>query len=197
MARGRAGKEDDWCILRCSGRHTLRLAESLAKDGYDVWTPKEERSIRIPRANARRKVELPIMPTYVFAKAHHLVDLLELAAMPVKPRRGAGLREAAHASFSVLHHHDKIPLIADKHFAQLRILEAKRAPLKKAKEPYTVGIGVKVAGGSFGGLKGKVERSDCKHTVVCFTDSFTVKIATSLLEPDSVCSSAVAASKAA
>ncbi|MES2904530.1 MAG: hypothetical protein V4696_10130 [Pseudomonadota bacterium] len=169
----------DWCILRTSGSKTLRLAETLRADGYDAWTPVETRTIRVPRANVRRTIQLPIMPSYVFARVYHLIDLLELAAMPVKPRRQAN--EPSHASFSVLHVHDKIPLVSDLSLDGLRYIEFKRTPRKKALEALRPGSSVSVEGGSFGGKKGVIERSDLVHTLVCFNgDNFPVKIPTSL-----------------
>ncbi len=171
---------DGWCILRTAGSKTLKLAETLREDGYEAWSPAETRSIRIPRANVRRKVVLPIMPTYVFARAYHLHDLLELAAMPVKPRRHAN--QPAHPSFSVLHIHDKIPLVSDGSLEGLRHIEFKRTPRKKALAALKPGQEVAIEGGSFGGLKGKVERSDTAHTLVSFSDTFSVKINTCLFE---------------
>lgn len=172
-----------WLILRCSGRSTLRLSDTLAADGFKVWTPRETRRIRIPRMNVRRDVIEALMPSYVFVKAEHLIDMLEMAKMPVKPRRGAG---PAHDGFTVMHWHDRIPLIADVDLTQLRRLEAKRTPAKKAERSFPVGSTVKVEGGSFGGMKGKVDRSDTAHTLVCFSEKFVVKINTFLLLPDDV-----------
>ncbi len=172
-----------WLILRCAGRSTLRLADTLALDGYKVWTPRETRRIRIPRMNVRRDVIEALMPSYVFAKAEHLIDMLELANMPVKPRRGTG---PAHDGFSVMHWHDRIPLIADIDLTQLRRLEAKRTPIKKAERSFPIGSSVRVETGSFGGMKGKVDRSDTAHTLVCFSDKYVVKINTSLLLPDDI-----------
>lgn len=170
----------DWCILRTSGRFTLRLAASLREDGFEVWTPVETRKIRIPRANVRRDVTLPLMPSYVFARSHHLIDLIQMAAMPFKPRRAHG--KPAHVDFSVMHYHDTIPLIGDGQLQALRQLEAKRAPRKKAQRFNSgVEVLVKMEGGSFAGMKGRVERSDETTTLVCFDKRMTVKIATSLL----------------
>ncbi len=171
---------DGWLILRTAGGKTLKLAETLREDGYEAWSPVETRNIRIPRANVRRTVLLPIMPTYVFARAYHLIDLLELAAMPVKPRRRAN--QPAHPSFSVLHVHDKIPLVSDMSLEGLRYIEFKKTPRKKALEALKPGSEVAIEGGSFGGMKGKVERSDTVHTLVSFSDTFSVKISTCLFE---------------
>jgi hypothetical protein len=176
----------DWCILRTSGRSTLGLAESLAKDGYDVWTPVETKRVRIPRANARREVRLPIMPTYIFARVAHLVDMLQLAAMPVKPRRGAGLMDPAHANFSVLHAFGRIPLVADRHLTDLRRIEAKRTPIKRAAYSFPLDASTRVKEGIFGGMTGVVVRSTPAATVLRFNGGFPVEIPTTMLELDEV-----------
>jgi transcription antitermination factor NusG len=172
-----------WCVLRTSSRHTIQLAETLAEDGYDVWTPIETRMIRIPRKNVKREVRLPIMPSYVFARAHQLIDLMLLSDMPSKPRqRGIG----AHADFSVMRAFRQIPLVPDTHLAELRRIEIRRTPRKKAEKRFIPGVIVKVGGGSFGGMVGKVERSDTGYTLVCFNDRYSVKIPTLLLKEDDV-----------
>lgn len=187
----------DWCILRTAGRTTLSLAASLAEDGFEVWTPVETVTKRVPRMNARRTIRQAILPTYVFARAAHLVDLLQLAAMPVKPRRGKGLLQPAHGAFTVLHAFGKIPMVADRHFAELRNLEARRTPTEKAGKALTVGIGVRIKGGAAQGMKGTVERSTRAHTVVCINERYTVKIATCLLDPDELCGENIPAAKRA
>lgn len=181
----------DWCILRTSSRHTIPLSESLAEDGFEVWTPIETRQIRIPRKNVKREIRLPIMPSYVFAQAHHLIDLLQLADMPVKPRRTFG--KPAHAGFSVMHAFgDQIPLVRDQHLTKLRELEIKKTPKRKAERTFDAGIQVRVGegGGSFSGMTGTVRKSDKGYTLVCFNDRYTVKINTLLLSLDSVCDEA-------
>lgn len=174
----------DWIILRTAGRSTLKLAETLTEDGYETWTPIETRTIRIPRANVRRTVRLPIMPSYVFARAHNLIDLIQLASMKPKPRRA--MLQPSHADFSVMHYHDRIPVIADHHLQSLRTIEAKRTPKVRAQHKFTDGVNVrvKIEGGSFAGMKGRVERSDYGTTLVCFDSRISVKIDTSLLVPD-------------
>jgi transcription antitermination factor NusG len=193
MAMGEQG----WCVLRTQGRHTLRLAASLGDDGFEVWTPIETKRIRIPRANVRRDVRLPLMPSYVFARANHLIDLIQMANMPFKPRRSHG--QPAHVDFSVMHYHDTIPMIADGQLQALRQLEAKRTPRKKAARTFSAGVhvSVKIEGGSFAGMKGRVQRSDHGHTLVLFDNRMEVKIPTSLLSEDDVSSEEPAARRAA
>lgn len=159
-----------WVILRTAGRHTMRLASSLTADGYEAWTPIETKTVRVPRANVRREVRLPIMPSYVFARADRLVDLLQL-----KP--------PAHVEFSVMRYAERIPTVADADLQALRTLEAKRTPRRKAERTFAPGSAVKIKGesGSFGGMVGKVEKSDRMHTVVLFADKLPVRIPTTLL----------------
>lgn len=177
----------DWCILRCAGRSTLPLAESLAEDGFDVWTPVEMRMVSVPRMTAKREVRLPIMGSYVFARTCHLVDLLQLAGMGFKPRRGAGLQLSAHPDFSVLHAFGRIPLVAEIHLANLRRIEAKRTPRKNAAYAYPRNQKVRVKSGAGEGKIGVVIRSTpAKTQILCSGDRHAFEIPTSFLEPDSI-----------
>jgi len=165
-----------WIILRCSGQKTLRLSATLTEAGYEVWTPVETKRIRIPRANVRREVTLPIMPSYVFAKAEHLVDMIQLAGRPAYAH--------AHVDFSVMKHGERFPSVSDESLQALRRLEAKRALTRKATRTFDAGVEVvvKVEGGSFAGIKGKVEKSNHGHTLICFGERMTAKIPTSFLD---------------
>jgi hypothetical protein len=179
----------DWIILRCAGRSTLPLAESLAEDGFEVWTPVETIKVNVPRMTVKREARRPIMPSYAFAGVAHLVDLLQLAAMPVKPRRGAGFRLAAHPDFSVLHAFGRIPMVADRHLDELRKLEARRTPRKIAAYAYPKNqqVRVKPEGGSTQGKVGIVIRSTpAKTQIICTGDRYPIEIPTSFLEPDSL-----------
>jgi hypothetical protein len=188
-----------WCILRTSGRHTISLAETLAKDGWEVWTPIETRTIRAGPSRRRVDVRQPIMPSYVFAREDQLLDLIELAAARVKARRGAGLadRDRAHADFSVLHAFGRIPLVSDRHLAALRLLEAKRTPIKRAAFAFPKNASARVTAGVCQGLVGVVVRSTPKSTVIRFTGAFPFEIPTSFLTMEEVHQANTAALKAA
>lgn len=183
--------EGSWCILRTSGRSTLKLAETLADDGFDVWTPRETRTIRKPRANVRREVTLPIMPSYIFASSKHLVDLLQMAKQDVKPRRGSGWGKPSHAGFSIMRYGDSIPVIADHHLQSLRQLERKaevdRLRVMKGK-PFAAGVSVRVKEGShdaWSGMVGRVVTSgEGNSKVVFYGGKIEVTIRTSLLSMD-------------
>lgn len=176
----------EWIILRCAGKSTLALASSLAEDGFQVWTPAKTVMLRKPRMNVRRQVRLPIVPSFVFAGEQHVVDLLQLAALPVKPRRGAGGRLPAHRDFSVFHFQDEIPVIADAALEPLREAERDAVPRKK-RSRFAGGETVRVTRGSFEGMTGVVERSDDRDAQVwlsLFGRHYRTKIPTSLLKLD-------------
>jgi hypothetical protein len=187
-----------WIILRCSPSKTLRLAESLAADGFDVWTPVTTERVDVPRMNAKREVRLPMLGGFVFAGSRHLLDMLDLAAMPVKPRRGAGLMMPAHADFSVFHHLDRIPLIDDRELNALRRIARRRtiAPKAAALKKYQI-VRVEDEGNCFQGKTGVVQASNPKETAVCFDGRWSVKISTFILRPVAVEDGLHAARKAA
>jgi transcription antitermination factor NusG len=172
----------DWCILRTANRSTLGLAGSLAKDGFTTWTPAETRSVRVPRRNVKREVRFPMLPSFVFARAAHLIDLLQLAEMPVKPRRGAGLLDAAHAAFHVMHLNDRIPVVADHDLANLRRIEARRQVRSRAPFAFPRDAAVRVKDGPFGGMTGVVVRSSEARTSLRFDGGWPVELPTLLLD---------------
>jgi hypothetical protein len=178
----------DWIILRTAGRSTLPLAASLREDGFGAWTPIERRVVCVPRASAKRHVSLPIMPGFIFAPATHLLELLDLATMPHRPRRGIGGSKPAHDSFSVFHAQDRIPLIADADLEPLRDAEAVAIPKRKTGDFYR-GQSVRVLKGNFAGMIGCIEKSD-SHTAHVWLSLFgrhmRAQIPAFLLRPDEV-----------
>lgn len=177
-----------WIILRTSGPSTLPLAASLAEDGFETWAPVETGVFKVPRANVKRNITRAMLPSYVFARAVHLYDLLQIAALPNRQRRGPGMNKPAHESFSVMRSSDRIHFVADAALTALRKIEARRTPRQLAEEPLPVGCTVRVKPGSsgFDGMIGKVESGDRGSTLVCFNSRYTVEIPTSLLRLDEV-----------
>ena len=175
-----------WIILRCSGRHTLRLAQSLAEDGFECWTPARTMRIRKPRWNVHREVTLPLMAGFVFAQSRHLVDLMDVANSPNALRRGLGRLMPAHPVFRVFHLNDRIPLIADQELEALRQEERTGQDPADLKDLFRKGEKVMVTQGIFGGMGGIVERVDGVFTLVRFGSRMRVKISTFILEPNSV-----------
>jgi len=180
---------DAWIILRVASRDTLRLAQSLAEDQFDVWTPIEVKTMRVPRMNAKRDVRQAMLPGFIFAKVGHLVDLLNLSNNPVKMRRGSGFRLPAHADFSVFHYHHGIPMVRDRDLNPLRRIARRRTAKQKAPplKPRQM-VRAKEGAGSFQGMIGTVEQSNETKTIVCFGGLFgKVELPTSFLNPDDVC----------
>lgn len=196
--------ENSWIILRTSGRSTLVLAKSLEEDGFEVWTPVRTQVIRVPRMNVRREVRLPLLPSFVFVRAHHLHGLLELEKMAVKPRRlvsGERHSQPAHRSFSVFRYLDQIPTVADRHLEPLRQRQAQLQRLavpKSALPRFDRGQRVRVTRGVYQGCVGKVER--CKDGLALVLSpawNFPVKIPTWLLSEDEALSATKPTLKAA
>ncbi|MFS0737540.1 transcription termination/antitermination NusG family protein [Sphingomonas sp. 1P06PA] len=175
-------REQNWFMLRTSGPKTLPLARSLASAGLDVWTPIEVRNRRRPRSKARVEIEVPVMPTFVFARASQLSQVSQILARPM----------TGHARFSLFLYDGRIPFIADREVQSLREVEErsrdalKRAQRKNQRRSFPAGTEVRVPEGSFAGMSGIVKQGDDRFALVCFGGSMTVKIATFLLEADAI-----------
>jgi transcription antitermination factor NusG len=153
-------RDQDWFILRTAGRSTLTLARTLNEDGFEAWTPTREETIRVPRMNVRRKIHLPMLPSFVFVRGKHLVDMLDLAKKPLQSR---------HKGFSVFHYLDQIPMVSDLHLEPLRTKESEAVP-RKSRPSFQKGDPVRVAKGAFQGLFGRVERCKSGYALVIFDD---------------------------
>jgi transcription antitermination factor NusG len=175
MAMNKRGGE--WCVLRTSGPNTIGLFRSLAAAGFEVWTPIENQSRRKPRNKAKVECEVPIMPTYIFARADQLVDLIDLSFAPLKN----------HRDFSVFRYFARYPLISDDSLGSLRLIERKLAVRKNKDAGFTAGERVRLNEGGFAGMSGVVETSKGQFTLVCFPGfNIPVKIASWHLVKDQV-----------
>lgn len=164
-----------WFILRMAGPRTLAVADSLKDAGFDAWTPIGASSRRKSRKPGVEAKPVPVMPTYVFARDHHLHDMLALAVQPVSP----------HPAFSVFRWDGRVPLIADRSLDYLRRGEARYLRRVREGQPvkaFAQGDEVSLTEGGFAGLSGIVETSKGKFTLVCFPGfSMPIKVATMLL----------------
>lgn len=147
-----------WCILRTKGSNTLRLASSLILEGIPAWTPVEVQLRKKHSDRPAAEVMVCVMPTYVFAAAERLTDLFRMGASPV----------AITPSFSVLRHHDRVPLVADRDLTALRAIERKAAA-KHQPVRFDKDDSVRATDGPFQGLTGQViEDTKGKFTLVAF-----------------------------
>lgn len=172
----RAGKT--WCILRTGGSRTLPLARSLAAADIDAWTPVGVADRRRGRSRARVEVQAPILPTFVFASAEHVSDLIALETAWSSP----------HPDFSVFRHDGRVAIVTDAELDQLRTEEGRIALVQKRRERHVFAKGAKVAvpDGPFAGLTGVVEDGgNGKFTLVIFNE-FPIQIASFLLKPEDV-----------
>lgn len=174
-----------WCILRTSGGRTLPLAKSLAAAGLDVWTPVQTLTKRRGQARERIAYDAPIMPTFVFARAHQLANLARIAAQPF----------SSHPDFSIFRHLGRVPLISDSEVAEARRVEerGRRAALVGTRKSFVVGQPVRVSEGPGAGLSGEVvANGDGKFVLVAF-GAVRLKIGAWLLGTDEVQTTELAA----
>ncbi len=179
---GRNNGADGWCILRCSAARTLALAASLAGAGFEVWTPTETQR-RMGRGKQRKVEELrpaPITPTFVFARAAHLSDLIGVRSLPMSP----------HPAFSILRRADYgNAIVSDAGLRSLRVEEDRRRVrhLKTTRRTIEPGSTFAPTEGAFAGMTGIVERckgKNGKEAVVNFGRGLVVSIATYLLDSE-------------
>ena len=151
------------------------MADSLTLGGFRCWTPAtvEHRlpAIFAPR-KARAEVRVPLLPTYVFAAAGQLGDLLSTSSDPM----------SNHPAFSVFHFDRRIPLIADDDLRGLRMSERKRMSKEKQRK-YRKGDAVTLQDGAWAGMSGIVEKDRGEYVLVTF-DRLEVRIARFLLDDD-------------
>jgi transcription antitermination factor NusG len=150
--------QDGWIILRTAGRSTLRLATSLAEDGFKVWAPVETVGVVLPGSYHKRPGTYALIPQYVFARGHHDQDLLRLS----NSRHG-------HPDFTVVMRADQIARVADAALEPLRDAEAVAGIMavpRKRISPYSRGAKVRVRKGIYADVSGEVETSDGKEAKI-------------------------------
>lgn len=109
-----------WIILRTSGGQTLPLMRSLREVGVDAWSPARtiRRVLRRGRPSEQRlEIDVPILPTFVFAREEQIATIADAAGDP----------SGQHPAFSLFRHGGRIPLIADGEIAGLRGEEEREA----------------------------------------------------------------------
>lgn len=185
----RIDRADAWCILRTSGGRTLPLARSLQAAGFEVWTPSMVVMRRLPRRRQRIERDAPILPTFVFARAERLQDLLQAMSDP----------RTDHPPFSLFRHAGRFPLVTSDQIASLhdeedraadvhrRTRERERAAERRATCAVpVVGSEVRLPFHAFTGLVGTVESVKGKSAVVNFGGGRTITIGAWLLETGEV-----------
>lgn len=114
-----------WIILRTSGGQTLPLMRSLRAVGVDAWSPARtiRRVLRRGRPSEQRfEIDVPILPTFVFAREEQIATIADAASEP----------SGQHPAFSLFRHGGRIPLVADSEIAGLRGEEERQAATMQA-----------------------------------------------------------------
>lgn len=165
----------DWCILRCSGVSTLRLADSLVSSGIEAWTPREE--IRKLVRGKCEWVATPMFPSFVFAQAGKLSELLELTRSPSPSYMAwdSELRRMVmrgHPFFRLFHIGDDYRSIPDSELDPVRRIEGRRNRKPRGKpKTYVAGDKVRLTVGAYEGLRGVVAGVKGKMVDVQFPGS--------------------------
>lgn len=164
----------DWIVLRCSGKSTLRLAQSLAGHSVKTWTPIATLRKRKPRSTLIDEQRVPLMPSFVFAGSQHVETLLAWSHRPPDDC----------PQFSLFRFDRRIPLIADLSMQGLRREEERQNLVaRKAKaRRFEPGERVSPTDGAWEGMTGQVVKAKGREYLVCFGTSMTVTIADWLLE---------------
>jgi hypothetical protein len=151
-------RNNDWLILRCSSANTLRLAQSLAWASIEAWSPAVRLVERTDGNRSRRPKRIPVLGSYVFARAAHLHELQIIRANPLSP----------HPGFSFMHDlSGEISTCPDRQLNPLRVAEQKGQPIEQARQ-WQPGDQVIYHGSGFEGLVGTITRTTKKSAWVDF-----------------------------
>lgn len=120
-----------------------------------MWTPVKTVTKRLPRSKDRREITVPIMPSYVFARASQILALFAEASNPATD----------HPKFQIARWAGKVPTISDRSLDALRVAERRAIP-PKAGRHYKEGAAVRVADGAWAGLTGVVKAGRGRYTWV-------------------------------
>ncbi|MBE7186197.1 MAG: hypothetical protein INR68_17525 [Methylobacterium mesophilicum] len=165
---GRDNGADGWCILRCAPARTLLLAASLIEGGIEAWSPITTIKKRKPGGRSGTvSRDVPLTPTFVFARAASLPDLHRALRDPSRP----------HPPFSIFRYLGGIPILADAEVERLRLAERRAMP-KGQRRTFAAGSTVKPTEGPYAGMSGVVKHSDGRFTLVAFGGWMDVKIET-------------------
>lgn len=202
--------DGDWCILRCSGPRTLKLAASLTAAGYDAWTPTASKRRRLSRGRkAKVEYDVPIAPTLVFVRSHQLHSVYAAMVDPRQPhppfsifqdatRRKAGvirdsqlegLRAVKRVEAAAAQARRDEDAAEEARVAAAEALSTERArrkALRATGKALKLGTTVGINNPAFTGIQFEVEQSTDKETVVTIGPGFRMKIETWMLLPNSV-----------
>jgi hypothetical protein len=153
----------EWCILQMAAFRTLAVVKSLRAAGIEAWTPTA--TVRSRWARSRKYVDrdAALLPSFAFAPAHSLTDLLEITHRP----------DSGHPAFTVFHGVDGQPYVGHINLDPLReyeltaraawqemieaqAREAKRKTKRSKARAYVLGQRVTVDKPAFAGLVGSI-----------------------------------------
>lgn len=161
----------EWLVLTCSKPVTLPLAASLNESGIEAWSPVTREERRKGDQRTREEIAVPLMASFVFARARYFHTLLAISRSPAMLYRvwDSELRKMVvrgHPPFRLLRggNHRFVP---DWELEPLRQLERKPRP-KRIDRVFGIGEKVRTDDGGFAGLVGTVTAIKGKAVTVAF-----------------------------
>ena len=149
----------DWIILQTTPACTLNLAKSLTDVGFEAWTPVTREVRRQTEQRSREEVAVPLVTSYVFAKADRLHDLLALSRSPSLAYRVWNPELNRHVvrghPFFRLFRGGNHRFVPDRELEPLRRMERLPRP-QRVERTFYVGQQVRTDDGGFAGLCGSV-----------------------------------------
>lgn len=152
-----------WCILRMSGPRTLNVVASLRSAGLDVWTPVGMQRRYRPRSTKFIDRAVALLPTFAFARAEHVGQLLAISHEPnglhlpfTVFQRGEVIPTASDAALEPLREFEKQAGEAWDTFLETKARDEKRKRKKFNARAYVLGQRVHVDKPAFAGLKGEI-----------------------------------------
>jgi transcription antitermination factor NusG len=142
---------------------TLTVLDYLDGKGFAVWTPQDHKIGRRPRTRKEYDKRFALMPSYVFAKAERISDLLRLSMVP----------NTDAPRFTVFRHQGGFPLVSDISLGGLRYEEDRRKGIfdrwrRSRMKPQQIATGtvVRMSDGPFAGLTGEVKEMQGGYALV-------------------------------
>ncbi len=152
-----------WCILRMRGHSTLDVVTSLRERGLEVWTPTGMQRRYRPRSTKFVDKKAPLLPTFAFARSHHIPQLLAISHslgpdhLPFTVfQRGDIIPTAPDAAVRPLMDYEDAQRASWDGFIEAQARKDRQKRKKSAARAYVMGQRVRLENPAFAGLTGEI-----------------------------------------
>ena len=152
-------KNEIWCAFYTRPRAEKKVNEILVEQGFETFLPLVK-TLRI-WSDRKKKVELPLIPSYIFVKTniedyHNILsnsNILTVVKIDNKP----------------------VP-VPESDINNLRILINNGSKLKVSNTRFSKGETIELTHGQFKGFKGEILRTKGKHNLVIYLNTLKTSI---------------------